>query len=341
MDFISIQDHITLDYDDVWMIPEHVSEIDSREKIRQNFKDNPLELYPNTFLSAPIVSAPMADVIDANMCLHLRRCGAYGILHRFSPIDEQINQFLGAKKDCGASIGVNGDYLERYEELYKYGCRNFLIDVANGANKNVERAINKCLKRHNDTYFIVGNVISPTCFSFLSNIHNVVAIRVGIGGGEVCTTRHMTGVYMPAITCLLDINNHKKRNKLTTKMIADGGINAPHKFCKALACGANFCMMGSVLANTKESPVGRKTIWDSEFENKTIKFNGSASFNNQEKYKNKPRFIEGQTKKLQFSDKSVEEVIENYMDGLVSSMSYMNAMNLDEYRNNMTLARTK
>ena len=124
-------------------------------------------------------------------------------------------------------------------------------------------------------------------------------------------------------------------------MIADGGIKEPQDFCKAIACGADAIMMGSLIAATADSPAeiinisGYDTgVYMRQFKN----YHGSASFEIQQSYKNRPRYVEGRTRMLEYTGQTLEELIIKFTDGLKSSMSYFNALTLDEYRKNITFS---
>jgi len=133
---------------------------------------------------------------------------------------------------------------------------------------------------------------------------------------------------MPSI--LLECRKVKEKYNYSTKIIADGGIRIPADFCKALALGADFVMMGSVLASSEESPAKTLRI------NSGLKkvFRGSASFSTQIEYsKRKPEYVEGHETMIDYGG-PLEKIIKRFVNGLRSSMSYMNANNLDEYRKN-------
>jgi IMP dehydrogenase len=149
------------------------------------------------------------------------------------------------------------------------------------------------------------------------------AVRVGIGSGSVCTTSIQTGIGIGQVTSLLDVLFTREENKLKIKIIADGGIKSPGDVVKAIALGADAAMLGRMLAGTKETP-GEVIKYDDQL---WKKYRGSASFG----VKMKNEFIEGEETMIPYKG-AVKNVIDGISDGLKSSMSYMNCLNLDELR---------
>ena len=268
-----------------------------------------------------MIASPMKDVCDGNIAREMSNLGGLGIIHRFLSIDEQVEEFKKCKNSICA-IGTNGDFIERFYALCNVDCRLFCIDVANGASKIVEDAISQI--NNNQIEFIVGNVASKECYGWVQSLPNVVAIRVGIAGGEACTTKTATGIYHKMISCISECATVKKN----TALIADGGIKEPGDMCKAIAYGADVVMMGSVIAATIDSPA-ELIKRDGKFYKV---YHGSASFEIQKEYREKPRYIEGQTRLLEYNNERLENVINRFCDGLRSSMSYFNAKTLDEFR---------
>ena len=113
-------------------------------------------------------------------------------------------------------------------------------------------------------------------------------------------------------------------------LIADGGIRKPADFCKSLAFGADFVILGSLIANTQESPAELLIKGSVPYK----LYHGSASYENQRLYKT-PKYIEGKTVLLEYREESLEQLITRFMDGLKSSMSYFDSRTLDDYQESM------
>lgn len=185
-----------------------------------------------------------------------------------------------------------------------------------------------------DTYEVENEVVydiaveDDTSFCVEDNIvvHN-----------SACTTKGATGVYHPMGSLLKECREIKDAGYIKALIIADGGIKNTEHFCKALAIGADCVMMGSVLAAASDSPADL-IIRDGRFYKV---YHGSASFEIQSTYREKPRYIEGKTVLLDFNNETLEQIITRFSDGLKSSMSYFNARTLAEFRKNINAKEQK
>jgi len=314
-----------LTFDDVALVPRVFSNIESRKDI--DLEQELCGWITSDSLKIPIIAAPMKDVCDKNVALIMDKIGGLGIIHRFMSIEKQVQAFRD-NNWCGCAIGVNNDWHKRFKALYDVGCRLFCIDVANGANIKVKKVIEKLATIKLD--LIVGNVASKECFDALKDLPNVKAIRVGIAGGMACTTKNATGIGYGMISSIQEC----AADKGNTILIADGGIREPSDMCKAIAAGANCVMMGSNIANTVDSPA---EILERDGILYKV-YHGSASFDVQILYRDNPKYIEGTTKLLKYSNENLVELIDRFTDGLKSSMSYFNAKNITEFHNNSSFA---
>ncbi len=335
-----------LDFDDISSIPRVVSKILSRDDLEVGIN------FGKKFMPVPIFASPMKDVCDGKLAVEISRLGGMGIIHRFMSIEDQVKEYQlticpgGCSKNdkvfsgidfygSSCAIGVNGDWAERFDALYSCGCRQFTIDTANGANIRVKSVAESIAEKTTDISLIIGNVASKECYSWVQELPGVKGIRVGIAGGHACTTRNATGIYHGMVSCIRECAAVKKTGIL---LIADGGIRGSDDFCKAIGCGADAIMIGSLIAATSDSPA--EVINLSEIGSKGLykRYHGSASFEIQKEYRDKPRYIEGRTRLLEYTGQTLEELIVKFIDGLKSSMSYFNARNLDEYRKNISFS---
>ena len=169
-----IEKKSSLSYDDIGIVSDVISEINSRSDIE------PLVEFCGHYVY-PMIGSPMPDVCDGKMALELSRLKCYGFIHRFQSVKEQIKDYNHVVENggyAGCAIPLN-DWEERYTSLKKHGCNSFLIDCANGASR---RVINVAKEIVGDCYLTVGNVHSSKMFNELSQL-GVHAIRVGIAGG--------------------------------------------------------------------------------------------------------------------------------------------------------------
>lgn len=314
-----------LSFDNTTLVSNEISEVYSRTNCDTS------SILGKLKLKIPIICSPMPDVCDFKVANTMAKNGVLSIIHRFMNIDEQIYQWNSVlyKNFIGCAIGINGDFMERFTELYNLSCRIFCVDTANGANIRVKNAIEQIKSKHDDIFIISGNVFTAEGFKFLENC-GCDAIRVGIAGGTACTTRVETGMYLPTLEVVHRIVKVREKSFI----IADGGIRIPSDMCKAIVIGADAVMCGSIFASCKDSPA--KTVKINDRLHKI--YRGAASFSIQYEYKNeKPKYVEGDEILLPYNNLSIEDVLFRFQRGLQSSMSYANATCLEQYRKNVKI----
>jgi IMP dehydrogenase len=149
---------------------------------------------------------------------------------------------------------------------------------------------------------------------------------------SVCITRTETGVYYPMASSVMECADEAAKMKKPPLLIADGGIQMPADLAKCLALGADIAMAGGIFAGTKEAPGG--TIKDKDGHLFKL-YRGAASFGVQKEHSGEePAYNEGNETLVPYKSGGVEKVVERFKAGLRSSLSYMNARNLDEFKNN-------
>jgi IMP dehydrogenase len=170
---------------------------------------------------------------------------------------EKAIQYPNSAKDlrgrllAGAAIGITGDMMERAQALVKAGVDVIVIDTAHGHSQGVIEAVKKIKKEYPEMQVIAGNVATGEATEELI-LAGADAVKVGIGPGSICTTRVVAGIGVPQITAVYDCACAAK--KYDVPVIADGGIKYSGDIPKAIAAGAEVCMMGSLFAGTEESP---------------------------------------------------------------------------------------
>lgn len=157
----------------------------------------------------------------------------------------------------GAAVGVTTDMMERAEALLSAGVDVITVDTAHGHSQGVIHAVKRLREQFKDIQLIAGNIASGEAAQALIEA-GVHAVKVGIGPGSICTTRVVAGIGVPQVTAVYECA--KVASKYNIPVIADGGIKFSGDIPKAIAAGADVCMIGSLFAGTEESP-GEKVIY--------------------------------------------------------------------------------
>ena len=171
-------------------------------------------------------------------------------------IEKQIRYPLSAKDAqgrllCGAGVGITHNMMDRIDALVNAHVDVIVIDSAHGHSKNILDAVKGAKAKYPDLQIIAGNVATAAAAKDLIEA-GADAIKVGIGPGSICTTRVVAGIGVPQMTAVMDCYEVAKTYQIP--IIADGGIKYSGDMTKALAGGANVCMMGSMFAGCDESP---------------------------------------------------------------------------------------
>ena len=171
-------------------------------------------------------------------------------------IEKQIKYPNSAKDDqgrliCGAAVGITSNMLQRVAALYEAHVDVVVLDSAHGHSLNVINCVKEIKKHYPDLQVIAGNVATAEGTKALIEA-GVDAVKVGIGPGSICTTRVVAGIGVPQISAVM--NCYEAAKEYGIPIIADGGIKFSGDITKAIAAGANVCMMGSMFAGCDESP---------------------------------------------------------------------------------------
>ena len=307
-----------LTFDDISLVPTEVSEIQSRSEVSTN------SVFAGVQLSLPVISSPMDSVTGTAMAKELTKLGCLGVLNRFGSTLENIfmsKENIEDIKAVSIALNTDDDIIEKLAEQNLIIC----IDTANANNVSV---LKKCeeIKSKFDVKVMVGNIAHGATLKQLVDA-GADSVRIGIGGGSVCTTSIQTGIGLGQVSSLLDVYIARKEQNLKIELIADGGIKSPGDVSKAIALGTDAVMLGRMLAGTREAPGEVIKYQDQLWK----KYRGSASFG----VKMKNEFIEGEETMIPYKG-AVENVINGISDGLKSSMSYMNCKSIDKLRSTET-----
>jgi IMP dehydrogenase len=321
-----------LSFDDVLLIPQH-SNIVSRKDV-----DVSTKLSKHLTLKIPIISSCMDTVTGPEMAIAMWKSGGLGILHRYNSIVQQcqmLREVHAAKVDCAIAIGITGDFKDRLKSLVELGGTSFCFDVAHGDCDMMEDAI-KWLRTTfgRDFTVIAGNVATGIGAMRLMDA-GADAIRIGIGGGSLCTTRLMTGHGIPTFQSVLDcwdyLSYHRYNKSIC--LIADGGIKNSGDIVKSVAAGAGAVILGQLLASTDEAPGELIDTPHGKFK----KYRGMSSFGAQVDWRpeKKDEIVpEGEDTILPYKG-SVEKILYQLIGGVRSGMTYSNARTLNELKKNI------
>lgn len=249
-------------------------------------------------------------------------------------IEKQIKYPNSAKDSqgrllCGAAVGVTPDILMRVDELVKAKVDVIVIDTAHGHSENVLKTFQLVKSKYPDLQVIAGNVATASGTKAMIDM-GVDAVKIGIGPGSICTTRIVAGIGVPQITAIMDAYSVAKEAGIP--VIADGGIKYSGDITKALAAGANVCMLGSLFAGTDEAP-GEFELYQGR---KYKVYRGMGSIAAMENG-SKDRYFQANAKKLvpegvegRVAYKgTVEDTVFQLMGGLRSGMGYCGAENIE------------
>lgn len=231
---------------------------------------------------------------------------------------------------CAAAVGVTPDITDRVDELVRSKVDAIVIDTAHGHSANVLKTFKLIREKYPDLQVIAGNVATKAGTQAMIDM-GVDAVKIGIGPGSICTTRVVAGIGVPQITAIMEAYDAAREHGIP--VIADGGIKYSGDITKALAAGANVCMMGSLFAGTDESP-GEFELYQGR---KYKVYRGMGSIAAMENG-SKDRYFQANAKKLvpegvegRVAYKgTVEDTVFQLLGGLRSGMGYCGAKTIEE-----------
>jgi len=242
-------------------------------------------------------------------------------------IEKQIKYPLSAKDAqgrllCGAGVGITHNMMERVDALVSAHVDVIVLDSAHGHSKNIITALEQIKEKYPDLQVIAGNIATGDAARDLIKA-GADCVKVGIGPGSICTTRVVAGIGVPQMTAIMDCYEAAKEYDIP--VIADGGIKYSGDMTKALAAGADVCMMGSIFAGCDEAP-GTFELYQGR---KYKVYRGMGSISAMENG-SKDRYFQEDAKKLvpegvegRVAYKgSVEDTIFQLVGGIRSGMGY-------------------
>jgi IMP dehydrogenase len=303
-----------LTYDDVLLVPQY-SDIKSRSEVSvaSTLRGNG----PTTKLHLPIIASPMDTISEEEMGVAMWQAGGLAVVHRYNTITEQASILDGIIVNAGcnaaAAIGTSGDYLERASALYETGVRILCVDVAHGHHLLMKTALSELRATFGDkVHIMAGNIATLEGYNDLVD-WGADSVRCNIGGGSICSTRIQTGHGVPGLHTIIDC----ARSDRDAPIIADGGIRNSGDIVKALAAGADFVMLGSLLSGTDETPGDVINSREGKFKS----YRGMASKDAQIEWRGRTASLEGVATTVACKG-PVDDVLEELERGIRSGLSY-------------------
>ncbi len=331
-----IEEEIKLDYSDVLFRPKR-STLKSRKDVDLNRKYT-FKHSRSSWKGIPIIASNMDGVGEIDVAKKLSShklmtaltkqhdINQIGTIYKKNIFFESIALSCGTSKD---SYNRLNSILKKYPK-FKFIC----IDVANGYSENFSNFVSEVRKKYPKKTIIAGNVVTADMTQELV-LSGADIVKVGIGPGSVCTTRIQTGVGYPQLSAVMECAD--AAHGLGAHIIADGGCTCPGDVAKGFGAGADFVMLGGMLAGHKE---GGGDIID-ENGSKFIEFYGSSSEEANEKHYGglaNYRSSEGKKVKIQMKN-SLDSTIRDILGGVRSSCTYVGASSLKQLSKCTTFVR--
>ena len=257
-----IEDEVKLDYSDVLIRPKR-STLGSRKQVRMDrkfeFRHYNIPLKDDYhYEGIPIMASNMDGVGTFEMADTLGEKSIFTCLVKTYSVAELVDYFdkqdapAWRKEHVAMSIGVKEEDEQKFRNVYeqvgdklKYVC----IDVANGYSQRFIEYVRDFRQNYPNLVIIAGNVVTADQTQELI-LNGADIVKVGIGPGSVCTTRIQTGVGYPQLSAVIECAD--AAHGLGGHIIADGGCTCPGDVAKAFAGGADFVMLGGMLAGHDE-----------------------------------------------------------------------------------------
>ncbi|EOC5019130.1 IMP dehydrogenase [Campylobacter upsaliensis] len=311
------------------------------------FESNFNNRVENVMTKAPLITAPKGCTLDdAEKIFSTNKVEKLPIVDENNHLVGLITikdlkkrkEYPDANKDSfgrlrvGAAIGVN--QMERVDALVEADVDVIVLDSAHGHSKGIIDSVKAIKAKYPKLEIIAGNVATAGATKALCEA-GADAIKVGIGPGSICTTRIVSGVGVPQISAIDECA--LEADKFGVPVIADGGIKYSGDIAKALAAGASSVMIGSLLAGTDESPGELFTYQGRQYK----AYRGMGSLGAMQKGSSDRYFQQGTAQDKLVPEGiegrvpyvgSIKNVIHQLLGGLRSSMGYVGAKDILDFR---------
>ena len=329
---MKIEDGIKLDFSDVLFRPKR-STLSSRREVNLHrtytFKHSQKE-----YTGVPIMAANMDGVGTLAMAEELSKHGLFTCLVKTYD-GAGLESFDGKIDFSNIAISTGTrerDFNNLVEMMEHYPFEYICIDVANGYSEHFGEFVSKVREKYPDKTIIAGNVVTADMTQELI-LRGADIIKVGIGPGSVCTTRIQTGVGYPQLSAIMECSD--AAHGLGGHIIADGGCTCPGDVAKAFGAGADFVMLGGMLAGHDEGG-GNVDLTDN-----TVTFYGMSSDTAMNKHHGgvaEYRSSEGRTVKVPYRG-FVANTVRDILGGVRSTCTYVGASELKHLSKCTTFVR--
>ena len=313
------------DFSDVLIKPTK-SSLSSRSQVNLNVRYT-FKHSKNIYEGIPIVSSNMDTISTARMYNEL---STHGLMTCFSKHFDDYELCHVYRDDMMISMGT--EFGSIINHIQKFSPKYVCIDVANGYMDALLHTIDKFKKlyQHRDITLCVGNVVTPERVETLIRDFGVDIVKVGIGSGGVCSTRMKTGVGYPQFSCVRECADAAREHG--GYLMSDGGIRTPSDIAKAFGAGADFVMVGSILAGHDECE--GDVVYT--INGLCMRFYGMSSKRAMEKYSggvNSYRSPEGEDILVEYKG-PVKNTVLDILGGLRSTCTYTGNPTLSQFIGN-------
>ena len=334
-----IESEVKLDYKDVLFKPKR-STLSSRKDVdlerEYTFKNN------YTWKGVPIIAANMDTVATFEVAKKLQEFNMLTCLHKHYDTWKYVDFFLDRsvnKNYVAYSIGISDNEYSNFLRIQKEtitpynpqgSIKILCIDVANGYTERFIEFVKKVRNENPYIVIIAGNVVTPDITEQLI-LAGADIVKVGIGPGSVCTTRIQTGVGYPQLSAVIECAD--AAHGLGGRIIADGGCTCPGDVAKAFGGGADFVMLGGMLAGHDENmsldKEGNPIFYGMSSDTAMNQYSGGVA---------EYRSSEGRTVNIKRKGQ-IECTIKDILGGLRSTCTYVGAKSLKELTKRTTFIK--
>ena len=320
---MKIENDIKLDFIDVLIRPKR-STLSSRSEVTVTKTLN-FAKSKQSWTGVPIITSNMDTVGTFEMYNVLKNYKMITCLSKHYELKDYPDDMN--REYYMISTGIKDDEWRKLQGLIQHLNPKFVcVDVANGYMNKLVSFVKRLRNEYPSLVIVCGNVVSREMVEELVINGGADVIKTGIGSGAVCTTRIQTGVGMPQLSAVLECAD--AAHGVNAHIISDGGITCPGDVSKALGGGADFVMLGSMLAGHDESAGEMQEINGQKYK----LFYGMSSATAMKKYHGgvaKYRSSEGKTVRIKYKG-PVSDTIDDILGGVRSTCTYIGAKRIKD-----------